>query len=141
MRASNAAKIASALANVPLDSLAPHRFTGFFYFDLKRVARCDLAIKDCIMLTDAIISRFRTFRRFYNFREVVGGGRVRRGISAPRAEDVWAQEASAPDPSDYDFLLERYIDRATLLRAESLAKKWGVPSPCGDDRKWPVKRS
>jgi hypothetical protein len=59
---------------------------------------------------------------------VGGGGRVRWGISAPRAEDVWAQEASAPDPSDYDFLLERYIDRATLLRAESL-EKMGRPFP------------
>jgi len=58
----------------------------------------------------------------------VGGGRVRRGISARRVEDVWAQDASAPYPSssDYDFLLERYVDRATLHRAEALAKKWGV---------------
>jgi hypothetical protein len=28
--------------------------------------------------------------------------------------------------SDYAFLLERFVDRATLHRAEALAKKWGV---------------
>ena len=84
------------------------------------------------MLTDAIISRVNS--RWLNISAVLqlqrswGGGRVRWGISAPRAEDVWAQEASAPDPSDYDFLLERYIDRATLLRAESL-EKMGRPFP------------
>ena len=32
--------------------------------------------------------------------------------------------------SDYAFLLERFVDRATLHRAEALAKKWGVlPHP------------
>jgi hypothetical protein len=62
-------------------------------------------------------------RRFYNLREVVGGGRVRRGISAPRAETYGRRKQAS---SDYDFLLERYIVRATLHRAESLAQKWGV---------------
>ncbi len=28
--------------------------------------------------------------------------------------------------SDYAFLLERFVDRATLHRAEALAQKWGV---------------
>jgi len=38
------------------------------------------------------------------------------------------RKQARPIPSDYDFLLERYIDRATLLRAESL-EKMGRPFP------------
>jgi cellulose synthase/poly-beta-1,6-N-acetylglucosamine synthase-like glycosyltransferase len=41
---------------------------------------------------------------------------------------VWAREWDEPysPPSDYSFLLDRLVDRATLHRAEALAKKWGV---------------
>jgi glycosyltransferase XagB len=58
----------------------------------------------------------------------VGGGRVRQGNLARHAESVWAQHADASllSASDYSFLLERFVDRATLHRAEALAKKWGV---------------
>jgi hypothetical protein len=58
----------------------------------------------------------------------VGGSRVRQGNLARHAESVWAQSADAPplSASDYAFLLERFVDRATLHRAEALAKKWGV---------------
>lgn len=58
----------------------------------------------------------------------MGGGRVRQGNLARRAESVWAQHTDAPplSASDYAFLLERFVDRATLHRAEALAKKWGV---------------
>jgi len=57
-----------------------------------------------------------------------GGSRVRQGNLARHAESVWAQHADASplSRSDYDFLLERFVDRATLHRAEALAKKWGV---------------
>jgi hypothetical protein len=60
--------------------------------------------------------------------KVVGGSRVRQGNLARHAESVWAQTADAPplSASDYAFLLERFVDRATLHRAEALAKKWGV---------------
>jgi hypothetical protein len=53
---------------------------------------------------------------------------VRQGNLARHAESVWAQTADAPplSASDYAFLLERFVDRATLHRAEALAKKWGV---------------
>ena len=58
----------------------------------------------------------------------MGGSRVRQGNLARHAEGVWAQHADASplSPSDYAFLLERFVDRATLHRAEALAKKWGV---------------
>jgi hypothetical protein len=58
----------------------------------------------------------------------VGGGRVRQGNLARRAESAWAQHIDAPplSASDYAFLLEGFVDRATLHRAEALAKKWGV---------------
>src|SRR6476659_4929941 len=60
--------------------------------------------------------------------KVVGGSRVRQGNLARHAGSVWAQSADASplSPSDYAFLLERFVDRATLHRAEALAKKWGV---------------
>ena len=60
--------------------------------------------------------------------EVVGAGRVRRGTTARHAESVWARDWALPDapPSDYAFLVDRLVDRATLDRAEALAKKWGV---------------
>jgi len=60
--------------------------------------------------------------------KLLGGGRVRQGILARHAESAWAQRVDAPplSPSDYEFLLEGFVDRATLHRAESLAKKWGV---------------
>jgi hypothetical protein len=53
---------------------------------------------------------------------------VRQGNLARHAESVWAQHADASllSASDYAFLLERFVDRATLHRAEALAKKWGV---------------
>jgi len=57
------------------------------------------------------------------------GGRSRAAGNRPRhAESVWAQRADAPplSASDYAFLLEHFVDRATLHRAEALAKKWGV---------------
>ena len=56
------------------------------------------------------------------------GSRVRQGNLARLAESVWAQSADAPplSASDYAFLLERFVDRATLHRAEALAQKWGV---------------
>ena len=55
----------------------------------------------------------------------MGGGRVQWGTSARHAESVFEHHAEAPPPSssDYEFLLERFIDRATLQRAEALAKK------------------
>ena len=58
----------------------------------------------------------------------MGGSRVRQGNLARHAGSVWAQSADASplSPSDYAFLLERFVDRATLHRAEALAKKWGV---------------
>ena len=58
----------------------------------------------------------------------MGGSRVRQGNFARHAGSVWAQSADASplSPSDYAFLLERFVDRATLHRAEALAKKWGV---------------
>ena len=58
----------------------------------------------------------------------MGGGRVRQGTLARHAEGVWTPHADAPplSPSDYEFLLEGFVDRATLHRAEALAKKWGV---------------
>ena len=58
----------------------------------------------------------------------MGGGRVRQGNLARRAESAWAQREDAPplSPSDYAFLLEGFVDRATLHRAEALAKKWDV---------------
>src|SRR6476659_6327161 len=60
--------------------------------------------------------------------KVVGGSRVRQGNFARHAGSVWAQSADASplSASDYAFLLERFVDRATLHRAEALAKKWGV---------------
>ncbi|MGH6825870.1 glycosyltransferase family 2 protein [Methyloceanibacter sp.] len=53
---------------------------------------------------------------------------MRQDNLARHAESVWAQHADAPPlcVSDYEFLLERFVDRATLHRAEALAKKWGV---------------
>jgi hypothetical protein len=53
---------------------------------------------------------------------------VRQGNLARRAQSAWAQHTDAPllSPSDYAFLLEGFVDRATLHRAEALAKKWGV---------------
>ncbi|HSI34076.1 MAG TPA: hypothetical protein VK986_10855 [Tepidisphaeraceae bacterium] len=41
---------------------------------------------------------------------------------------MWARDWALPDapPSDYAFLVDRLVDRATLDRAEALAKKWGV---------------
>jgi hypothetical protein len=41
---------------------------------------------------------------------------------------VWARDWALPHspPSDYAFLVDRLVDRATLHRAEALAKKWGV---------------
>ena len=58
----------------------------------------------------------------------MAGSRVRQGNLARHAESVWAQSADAPplSASDYAFLLERFVDRATLHRAEALAQKWGV---------------
>ena len=58
----------------------------------------------------------------------MGGSRVRQGNLARHAGSGGAQsaEASPLSPSDYAFLLERFVDRATLHRAEALAKKWGV---------------
>ena len=58
----------------------------------------------------------------------MGGGRVRQDNLARRAESAWAQHTDARplSASDYAFLLERFVDRATLHRAEALAKKWGV---------------
>jgi cellulose synthase/poly-beta-1,6-N-acetylglucosamine synthase-like glycosyltransferase len=53
---------------------------------------------------------------------------VVRGALARRNENAWAgdwNDLRSP-PSDYAFLLDRHIDRATLHRAEALAKKWGV---------------
>ena len=52
----------------------------------------------------------------------MGGGRVRQGNLARRAESAWAQHTDAPplSASDYAFLLERFVDRATLHRAEAL---------------------
>ena len=65
----------------------------------------------------------------------MGGSRVRQGNLARHAESVWAQHADAPplSASDYAFLLGRFVDRATLHRAEALAKKWRAASR-GDDR-------
>jgi cellulose synthase/poly-beta-1,6-N-acetylglucosamine synthase-like glycosyltransferase len=53
---------------------------------------------------------------------------VWRGTAARRAESEWRRGWVGPDatPSDYDFLVDRLIDRATLERAEELAWKWGV---------------
>ena len=53
---------------------------------------------------------------------------MRRGTTARLAESVWARDWALPrsPPSDYAFLVDRLIDRATLHRAEALAKKWGV---------------
>ena len=53
---------------------------------------------------------------------------MRQGTLARHAGSAWAQHVDAPplSPSDYDFLLEGFVDRATLHRAEALAKKWGV---------------
>ena len=53
---------------------------------------------------------------------------MRRGTTARHAESVWARDWALPDapPSDYAFLVDCLIDRATLDRAEALAKKWGV---------------
>jgi hypothetical protein len=50
------------------------------------------------------------------------------GTATRRAKNVWARDWALPDapPSDYAFLVDRLIDRATLDRAEALAKKWGV---------------
>ena len=58
----------------------------------------------------------------------MGASRVRRGTTARHAESVWARDWALPDapPSDYAFLVDRLVDRATLDRAEALAKKWGV---------------
>jgi cellulose synthase/poly-beta-1,6-N-acetylglucosamine synthase-like glycosyltransferase len=41
---------------------------------------------------------------------------------------VWERDWDLPHspPSDYAFLVDRLVDRATLHRAEALAKKWGV---------------
>jgi len=41
---------------------------------------------------------------------------------------VWGRDWALPDapPSDYAFLVDCLIDRATLDRAEALAKKWDV---------------
>ena len=57
-----------------------------------------------------------------------GAGRVRRGTQSLHAEVAWARDWEEPraPPSDYAFLLDRLVDRATLHRAEALAKKWGV---------------
>ena len=58
----------------------------------------------------------------------MGGGSRGRGTATRHAENVWARDWALPDapPSDYAFLVDRLIDRATLDRAEALAKKWGV---------------
>ena len=109
MRASNATKIASALANVPLDSLAPHRFTGFFYFDLKRVARCDFAIEDCIMLTDAIISRVNS--RWLNIVAVL---QLKRSWGAVACDEAYQRlvlrtYGRRKQAFDYDFRAVRRV--------------------------------
>ena len=53
---------------------------------------------------------------------------MRRGTTSRLAEDLWARDWAQPrsPPSDYAFLVDRLVDRATLHRAEALAKKWGV---------------
>ena len=53
---------------------------------------------------------------------------MRRGTIARLAGSVWARDWALPrsPSSDYAFLVDRLIDRATLDRAEALAKKWGV---------------
>jgi hypothetical protein len=61
-----------------------------------------------------------------------GGQSRAAGQSCASCWKRWAQsaEASPLSPSDYAFLLERFVDRTTLHRAEALAKKWGVlPHP------------
>ena len=70
-------------------------------------------------------------RRFHNFQILVEKlwGAVACGRqSCASCWKRWAQsaEASPLSPSDYAFLLERFVDRTTLHRAEALAKKWGV---------------
>ena len=37
-----------------------------------------------------------------------------------------AARSNAPAPSEYDFLLGRFIDQATLARAKAIAVRWGV---------------
>ena len=53
---------------------------------------------------------------------------MRRGTIARLAGSVWARDWALPrsPSSDYAFLVDRLVDRATLHRAEALAKKWGV---------------
>ena len=50
------------------------------------------------------------------------------GASARGVERIGLQGDRAPraSASDYAFLVGRHIDRATLVRAEALGKKWGV---------------
>ena len=62
-------------------------------------------------------------RRFYNLREVVGAVACDRAYQRLVLRTYGRRKQAS---SDYDFLLERYIVRATLHRAESLAQKWGV---------------
>jgi hypothetical protein len=65
-----------------------------------------------------------------------GGQSRAAGQSCASCWKRWAQSADASplSPSDYAFLLERFVDRTTLHRAEALAKKWGVAASRGDDR-------
>ena len=58
----------------------------------------------------------------------MGARRVRWGTAARHAESAWARGWAEPTsrPSDYAFLVDHLVDRATLHRAEALAKKWGV---------------
>jgi hypothetical protein len=57
-----------------------------------------------------------------------GGQSRAAGQSCASCWKRWAQSADASplSPSDYAFLLERFVDRTTLHRAEALAKKWGM---------------
>ncbi len=50
------------------------------------------------------------------------------GVSARGVERIGLQGDPAPQApaSDYAFLVGRHIDRATLVRAQALGKKWGV---------------
>src|SRR5262245_59052767 len=60
--------------------------------------------------------------------ELWGAVACGRAIVRVMLKAFWAQRADAPplSASGYAFLLEHFVDRATLHRAEALAKKWGV---------------
>src|SRR6478672_10116315 len=63
----------------------------------------------------------------YSWKSCRGQSRAA-GQSCASCWKRWAQSADASplSPSDYAFLIERFVDRTTLHRAEALAKKCGV---------------